>query len=172
MMKKLRQTNKFRKGAPAGVHCVPPRLSKKLLLPVDRIFATKLCLTHHLSLVACRGDAGNDFFMSQLVRSLYMTYFLWRDGFGKAMPKLFEDAEGALESNRSKGRNSGVWRMGSECVEIIGKVLLIHDDQLAAAPLHRVLQAEANVYGFLRSSDACDLIRLNHSNVQSAGVSA
>lgn len=170
-MNKLQQTSMFRKDASAGVHRTQSRLNKKLLLPVDRTFATKLCLTHHLSLAACREDAGSDFLMSQLVRSLYMTYFLWRDGFGKAMPQLFEDAEGALEASLNKGRNSGVWRMDAECVEVIGKVLLIHDDQLAAAPLHRVLDAEANVYGFLRCSDALDLIRLNHSKMQSARVS-
>jgi len=55
--------------------------------------------------------------------------------------------------------------MDSECVEVVGEVRLIHDDRLAAAPLHQVLRAEANIYGFLRTSHASDLIRLNHRNV-------
>lgn len=110
-MNKLQQTNMFRKDASAGVHRTQPRLNKKLLLPVDRTFATKLCLTHHLSLAACREDAGSDFLMSQLVRSLYMTCFLWRDGFEKASHSCSKMRRAPLRPASTRGaiRAYGAW---------------------------------------------------------------
>jgi hypothetical protein len=73
-------------------------LSKSLLLPMLAQSARDMSLAHHLALAACRGDSGNQRQINELVRSVYMAYFLQRMGFGKAPFECYEHAEAAFEN--------------------------------------------------------------------------
>ena len=70
-----------RKATRPGAHRRP--LSKSLLLPMSAQSARELSLAHHLALAACRGDSANRHQINELVRSVYMAYFLQRMGFGE-----------------------------------------------------------------------------------------
>ena len=67
-------TGKKRKPARPGAIRKP--LSKSLLLPMPAQSARELSLAHHLALAACRSDSGNRYQINELVRSVYMAYFL------------------------------------------------------------------------------------------------
>src|SRR6202166_2732879 len=53
-------------------------LSKSALLPMPAQSARELSLAHHLALAACRGDRANRHQINELVRSVYMFYYLER----------------------------------------------------------------------------------------------
>lgn len=55
-------------------------LNKTMLLPLPNISVQKISLPVHLALAACRGVAGNAHLMSELVRVVYLSYFLAEDG--------------------------------------------------------------------------------------------
>jgi hypothetical protein len=73
-------------------------LSKSALLPMPAQSARELSLAHHLALAACRGDRANRHQINELVRSVYMAYYLQRMGFGEAPFECYEHAEAAFEN--------------------------------------------------------------------------
>jgi hypothetical protein len=73
-------------------------LSKSLLLPMAPHSARELSLAHHLALAAFRGERANRHQINELVRSVYMAYFLQRMGFGEIPFECYEHAEAAFEN--------------------------------------------------------------------------
>lgn len=69
-----------RKSTRPGANRKP--LSKSSLLPMSAQSAREVSLAHHIALAACRGDSANRHQINELVRSVYMAYFLQRMGFG------------------------------------------------------------------------------------------
>jgi hypothetical protein len=65
----------IRKSTRPGAIRKPP-LTKSALLPMPAQSARELSLAHHLALAACRSDSGNRHQINELVRSVYMAYYL------------------------------------------------------------------------------------------------
>ena len=57
--------------------------------------ARELSLAHHLALAACRGDRANRHQINELVRSVYMAYYLQRMGFGEVPLELLRSVNSA-----------------------------------------------------------------------------
>jgi len=62
----------------------PPEQSS--LLPMPAHSARELSLVHHLALAACRGHHGDAHQINELVRSVYMAYYLQRTGLARCRP--------------------------------------------------------------------------------------
>jgi hypothetical protein len=134
-------------------------LSKSLLLPMLAQSARDMSLAHHLALAACRGDSGNQRQINELVRSVYMAYFLQRMGFGKAPFECYEHAEAAFENALAMATKSTPWIIGEQDAPVIERLLALHDQQLCEAPMHRVVEAERRLRQFLTGTGASPLVR-------------
>ena len=143
----------------------PPRkpLSKTLLLPMDQASARELSLAHHLALVACRGDCGNKHLINELARAIYMTYFLQLAGFGSLEVRIYLDAETALENVLARAAKCGDWKLVDDDMSVLEVVLALHDQQLAAAPMHRVVDADKRLRTFLMGSAPSPLTGLRQA---------
>jgi hypothetical protein len=147
-----------RKTTRPGINRNP--LSKSSLLPMSAQSARDMSLSHHLALAACRGDCGKRHQINELVRSVYMAYYLQRVGFGDMPFECFERAEAALENTLAVAERSAKWVVDEEDTLVIERLLALHDRQLADAPLFRVAEAEKQFREFLAGTGASPLSRL------------
>jgi hypothetical protein len=150
-------TGTKRKGSrPAAIR---KPLSKSALLPMPAQSARDMSLAHHLALATCRGDRGNRHQINELVRSVYMAYFLQRMGFGDAPFECYEHAEAAFENALAVATKSAQWIISEQDAPVIERLLALHDQQLSEAPMHRVVEAERRLRQFLAGAGASPLVR-------------
>jgi hypothetical protein len=117
-----------------------PPLTKSALLPMPAQSARELSLAHHLALAACRGDNANRHQINELVRSVYMAYFLQRMGFGDMPFECYEHAEAAFENALAVAAQSARWMINVQDAPVIERLLALHDQQLSEAPMRRVVE--------------------------------
>jgi hypothetical protein len=129
-------SSKRNKSRNARVH---KPLTKALLLPMDRASASEQSLANHLALVACRSGHGNGHLVNELMRAVYLSWFLQRAGYGTCPAEQFKVAEYAVEATLSHAHERGEWRLPVETIVDFEALLALHDSQLASAPLHEVL---------------------------------
>jgi hypothetical protein len=134
-------------------------LSKSALLPMPAQSARELSLAHHLALAACRGDRANRHQINELVRSVYMAYYLQRMGFGEMPLECYEQAEAALENALAVAAKSANWIIGEQDAPVIERLLALHDQQLSEAPMFRVVEAEKQLRQFLAGTGVSPLVR-------------
>jgi hypothetical protein len=135
-------------------------LSKALLLPMDRASVRELSLAHHLALAACRRDGGNQHLINELARAVYMSYFLQLAGFGSLPVHTYHDAERALESALARAAKVDGWKLADDESSLFEVILALHDEQLASAPMHRVVDAEKRLRAFVMGSTPSPLASL------------
>lgn len=135
-------------------------LNKALLLPMDRASARELSLIHHLALAACRRDGGNKHLINELARAVYMTYYLQIAGFGGLPLRIYLDAEAALENVLAGAAKADDWKLADDEASLIEVILALHDEQLANAPMHRVVDAEKRLRVFVIGSTRSPLAAL------------
>jgi hypothetical protein len=145
-----------RKTTRPGINRNP--LSKSSLL-MSAQSAREMSLAHHLALAACRGDSANRHQINELVRCVYMAYFLQRMGFGDIPFECYEHAEAAFENALAVATKSAKWIISEQDAPVIERLLTLHDQQLSEAPMHRAVEAEQQLRQFLAGTDASPLVR-------------
>jgi hypothetical protein len=116
---------------------------------MDRASASGHSLSKHLALVACRTGHGNSHLVNELMRAVYLSWFLQRAGYGACPTEHFKNAECAVEATLSQAHESGKWQLPPDSVEDFETLLALYDGQLARAPVHAVLAAEQRLRTFL-----------------------
>ncbi|MCP2092034.1 UNVERIFIED_ORG: hypothetical protein J2Y81_008140 [Paraburkholderia sediminicola] len=124
-------------------------MTKALLLPMDRALASEQSLANHLALVACRSGHGNGHLVNELMRAVYLSWFLRQAGYGTVPVEQFKIAECAVEATLSLAHECGEWRLPAETIVDFEALLALYDSQLASAPLREVLAAEQKLRAFL-----------------------
>ncbi|HEX7907197.1 MAG TPA: hypothetical protein VF534_03785 [Paraburkholderia sp.] len=137
-------------------------MTKTLLLLIDRASASGQSLSNHLALVASRTGHENPHLVNELLRAVYLSWFLQHAGYGTCPTEHLKIAECAVEAALRQARESGKWPLPVDTVEDFETLLALYDGQLARAPLHVVLAAEQRLRTFLAGSlclgiDDCDL---------------
>ncbi|SIO72341.1 hypothetical protein SAMN05444172_8747 [Burkholderia sp. GAS332] len=116
---------------------------------MDRASANKQSLANHLALVACRSGHGNGHLINELMRAVYLGWFLQRAGYGICPVEEFRLVEYAVEATLARAHACGEWRLPEEAIAAFEVLLALYDSQLASAPLHEVLAAEQKLRAFL-----------------------
>ena len=147
------------KRKPTRPGAIRKTLSKSLLLPMSAQAAREMSLTHHLAIAACRGDSANRHQINELVRSVYMAYYLQRMGFGDLPFECYEHAEAAFENALAVATRSAKWMISEQDAPVIERLLALHDQQLTEAPMHRVVMAERQLRQFLAGTGTSPLVR-------------
>ena len=120
---------------------------------MDLASASERSLSCHLALVACRDGHGNSHLVNELMRAVYLSWYLQRAGYGNQLAEQFKTAEYAVENTLAHAHETGEWRLASEVISDFEALLTLYDAQLARAPLHEVFEAERQLRGFLMGTD-------------------
>ncbi|CAE6925779.1 hypothetical protein R69927_06832 [Paraburkholderia domus] len=125
-------------------------LTKAHLLPMDRSSAIERSLACHLALAACRDGHGNTHLINELMRAVYLGWYLQRAGYGNLPAEQFKIAEYAVENTLAHAHETGEWRLEPDVISDFEALLCLHDAQLAKARLHEVQDAERQLLHFLK----------------------
>lgn len=123
-----------------------------MLLPMDALSARERSLSYHLALATCRRCHGNNYLFNELMRTVYVAWFLQQAGFGAAPVALYKLVELAVEAALTLAHESGEWLLADEALPAFEQLLALHDSQLTVAPLHKVIDAERQLARFLQGT--------------------
>lgn len=122
-----------------------------MLLPMTRQAVSDISLANHLALAVCRKGQGNAHLLNELIRVVYLTYYLQDAGFGNAPVDLYRRAEAELDQAVDRAQYDGVWQVSAEVASMLEEILAIHDQQLTAAATRHVMEANARFSRFIKS---------------------
>src|SRR5215469_5178305 len=72
-------------------------LTKAMLLPMPESAAREISLVNHWTFVACRSGAGSAYLFNDLIRMVYLAYYVQDAGFGDTDLTIYARAEAAME---------------------------------------------------------------------------
>jgi hypothetical protein len=124
------------------------RLTKSQLLPMTRSAQSEIALRYHLALALFRGAAGSTEQAQELFRAIYISYYLSEAGFGVGDASLHLAAEDALLAAVTAGERTDIWELDMSGRLAVERVLQVHEQQLANAPLHAVDKAHEQLLRF------------------------
>ncbi|EDT37599.1 hypothetical protein [Burkholderia ambifaria] len=131
-----------RKGGRAG-------LTKEMLLPLPAEKVRSLSLEHHLALAAIRSGHGDSDQISCLLKAVYLAFFMRDAGVSEAQIAQFRRAEQVLERCIERVERGERWWLLDTERGVLERVLVLHDEQLAAVPTHRYLAAWTQLRRFI-----------------------
>ncbi|MBR8282529.1 hypothetical protein [Burkholderia vietnamiensis] len=118
-----------------------PGLAKHLLMPLPTEKIQALSLENHLALATVRGGRGDLDQLSCLIRVVYLAFYLRDATAASAEVEPYRRAEAALNACITRVE------LGERCLLLdhelatVERILVVHDEQLAAIPWHRYLDA-------------------------------
>lgn len=121
---------------------------------MERTTARDQSLANHLALAACRSGHGSGHLINELMRVVYLGWFLQRAGYGSLPIEQFKIAECAVEATLMRAQDSGQWALPADTLVDFEALLALYDSQLATAPLHAVLDAEQRLAAFLAGTSS------------------
>jgi hypothetical protein len=120
-----------------------------MLLPMDQASARERSLSYHLALAVCRDGHGNGHLFNELIRVVYVAWFLQQAGYGNERVECYKMAEYAVEAALELADRLNEWILAEDAIPVFERLLALHDAQLATAPLHKVMEAERQLRHFL-----------------------
>jgi hypothetical protein len=125
-------------------------LDKTALLPHTAVYVREQSLHWHLALAAFRAGKGNNDLLAELVKALYLAWYLQQAGFGAAKRELFLEAERILDT-AARNVSKDIWVIEAADCQAITAVLDLHEEQLSGAPVYAVTEAQQRVLNFGKS---------------------
>lgn len=126
-----------------------PPMTREMLLPTTVAAARDVSLRNHMALVAMRRGHGNVDLAGELLKTVYLTYFLAVAETCRESVDALIEADLALRTSISHAVVTNEWRLEEVHCRHIEVALRMHDTQLASLPLHRVKAAKARLTGVL-----------------------
>ncbi|CAL8481749.1 Fis family transcriptional regulator (plasmid) [Caballeronia sp. S22] len=119
-----------------------------MLLPLPESAVREASLARHLTWVACKQEAGSAYLVNELVRLVYLTYYVQDAGYGDTELTVYARAEAALERCLEKAERDSVWRFEPDDAALFEAILRQGDRQLDGAPSYVYMDACARLDRF------------------------
>lgn len=134
-------------------------LSKTMLLPVPERLVVDFSLANHLALAACRRGRGNAHLLNELLRAVYISYFLGQRGTDRAPAQTYREAEAGLERALACAERENVWHVDEKAAIVLGRVLTIYDIQLEFTATWMLVEAKERLDRFLAGDGKIPILR-------------
>ncbi|WP_076904202.1 hypothetical protein [Burkholderia pseudomallei] len=118
-----------------------PALTKELLLPLSTEKVRALSLENHMALAVVRSGNGDCDQVISLLRVVYLAFFMRGETASGADLDLYRRAEAVLDVCIGRAERGEAWTLREDELADVERVLVVHDDQLAAVPKRRYLTA-------------------------------
>jgi len=129
-----------------------------MLLPLSEATARELSLPLHLALATCRGKSGgNAHLFNELLRVLYITFYLQEKGFGESAPDVYARAEAGINATLAAVKRTKNWQIDEETARLFEELLRTHDAQLAQVSLRDLTAATQRLMHFIRGKTVSPL---------------
>ncbi len=100
-----------------------------------------LRLENHLALAVVRAGSGDFEQISCLLRVRYLAYFLRDATAAGTNLDVYRHAEAVLDNCVARAERGEAWTLRDDEVVTLERVLVLHDAQLPAVPMHRYQSA-------------------------------
>lgn len=141
--------------------------SKALQLPPTAESVRALSLRHHLALAALKAGSGNSPLLTELIRVVYVTWYLQEAGFGAIDPSHYVEAERALARCGVRAAAENVWQFNDADTPALERVLALHDWQLQRTPISAMCEVQKRLTRFVKGNRASpwqDIIKASDGN--------
>lgn len=129
-----------------------PALTKEMLLPLSTEKVRSLSLENHMALAVIRSERGECDQVVCLLRVVYLSFFMRSETASGADIDLYRRAEVVLHACISRAEHGEAWALRQEELADVERVLIVHDEQLAAIPKHRYLTAWDRLQRFVNGT--------------------
>lgn len=116
-------------------------LTREMLLPLPTEKVRALSLENHLALATVRSGRGDLDQVSCLLRVVYLAFYLRDATAAGADFDLYRRAEAALDACVTHAEQGERCLLLDHELATVERILVVHDEQLAAIPWHRYLDA-------------------------------
>ncbi|HKR41997.1 MAG TPA: hypothetical protein VJU59_20390 [Paraburkholderia sp.] len=123
-----------------------------MLLPLPERTARNLSLVNHLIFVVCKKNSGNAYHLREMIRLVYLTFYLQEAGYGNIDLLDYARAEAALERCLTRAESEDAWQLDPNDNSLFEMILRQSDRQIKMAPCHRIVEARERLARFARSS--------------------
>jgi hypothetical protein len=121
-----------------------------MLLPLTEANVRALSLPLHLALATCRCEGGgNAHQVNELLRALYVTFYLQKRGLGALPLSVFTSAEAGVNAALARVKETKLWQINEETALLFEQVLRAHDEQLATISLRDLTSATERLKRFI-----------------------
>ncbi|MGU7811638.1 hypothetical protein [Burkholderia sp. AW49-1] len=124
-------------------------LTKGDLLPLPTAKVRALSLENHMALATVRAGHGQEEHISCLLRVVYLAFYLRGETEAGGDLNLYRQAEAALDACIARTEQGADWLLLDREQSTVEQILVIHDEQLAAVPMHRYCAAWENLQRFM-----------------------
>ncbi|OJA48915.1 hypothetical protein BGV68_26395, partial [Burkholderia ubonensis] len=100
-----------------------------------------LSLENHMALAVVRSGNGDCDQVVCLLRVVYFAFFMRGETASGSDLDLYRRAEAVLDVCIGRAERGGAWTLREDELADVERVLVVHDEQLAAVPKHRYLAA-------------------------------
>jgi hypothetical protein len=101
-----------------------------LPLPIEQV--KDVSLSAHLALAACRTGNGNKHQLVELIRATYLSYLLWKEGYGEIAYTAFCAAESKLEEAAARAERTGEWTLDEHDALLLEDIIRVYDEQMGS----------------------------------------
>lgn len=124
-------------------------LTKEMLLPLSTEKVRALSLENHLAFATVRAGRGDSEQIINLLRVVYLAFYLRSERTSGADLDLYRQAEAALDGCVERAEQGEKWLLLDHEQAAVERLLVVHDEQLAAVPKHRYLTAWDRLHRFM-----------------------
>ena len=136
-------------------------LTKNDLLPLPTAKVRALSLENHMALAAVRAGHGGEEQISCLLRVVYLAFYMRSETGTGAELSVYRQAEAALDACIARAEQGAAWLLLDREQSTIEKILVVHDEQLAAVPMHRYCAAWERLQRFMTGQIRSPIPTLN-----------
>ncbi|WP_175905709.1 hypothetical protein [Burkholderia seminalis] len=112
-----------------------------MLLPLSTEKVRSLSLENHMALAVVRSGSGDCDQVTCLLRVVYLAFYMRSETASGSDVDLYRRAETALDACIARAERGEAWTLIENELPDVERVLVVHDEQLAAIPKHRYLAA-------------------------------
>lgn len=133
----------------ASQRATRPVRTKEMLLPLSTDKVRSLSLENHLALATIRAGRGNLDQLCCLLRVVYLAFYMRDATLSGIHLEPYRRAEAVLDACITRVGLDEPCALDDEEGIVVGHVLALHDEQLAAVPKYRYLQAWERLQRFI-----------------------
>ncbi|MDS0858622.1 hypothetical protein NUV25_12990 [Burkholderia pseudomultivorans] len=122
---------------------------KSELLPLPTAKVRALSLENHMALATVRAGHGGQEQIRCLLRVVYLAFYMRGETDARADLNVYRQAEVALDACIARAEQGRAWLLLDREQSTIEKILVIHDEQLAAVSMHMYCTAWENLQRFM-----------------------
>ncbi|MFM0078758.1 hypothetical protein P0D72_07690 [Paraburkholderia sediminicola] len=111
-------------------------------------------MRYHLALEVLKAGTGNGHLLTELIRVVYVAWYLQEAGFGAIDSGYYLKAERTLARSGARAVETNIWQLDLADTTVLERVLALHDWQLQRVPISAMFEVQKRLTRFAQGNKA------------------